>query len=251
MNIKPAPYHDLLRVMTVEDPQDPAPPGCPICKLVHRGLLAYLDDLVYSCGVDPQVRRELRLGRGLCNRHAHLFLEVVGLALGVTLINWDVLDSINEALGEVGGTGAGRRSLNANRLLRRLVPPGLRRERDRLTAALRAQRPCMACEHQASIEKIYISTLLEHVQDAALQPALRSSPGLCLPHYEQAVKWAPDAGTLETITNIERGRLAALSAELQELARKYDHRYQHEAVGPEGDSWKRSIDIITAARGVR
>jgi hypothetical protein len=246
VDTKPAPYHELLRVMTAVDPQDPALVACPICKLVRKGLVAYLDDLIYSCGVDPEVRRELRLARGLCNRHAHLFADVVGLALGTTLINWDVIDTVNEELAKHGDSEAA-----LGRVLGRLRPAGLRRRREQLLAALRPSRACMACEHQLNIEKIYINALLEHLDDAELQQALRRSPGLCLPHYVQAVEWAPDSRRLALITEIEHASLASLSAELQELARKYDHRYQNETIGAEGDSWKRSINQIVGLRGIR
>jgi hypothetical protein len=233
--------------MTVVDPQDPAPASCPICKLVRKGLVAYLDDLIYSCGVDPQVRRELRLARGLCNRHAHLFTDVVGLALGATLINWDVIDTVNEALAK----GLARQMTTQSGLARHLRFTGLRRHREQLLAASQPAGACMACDHQLKIEKIYVNALLEHLDDAELQSALRNSPALCLPHYGQAVEWAPDAHRLALVTEIEHAALAALSAELQELARKYDHRYQHETIGPEGDSWKRSLDRIVGIRGVR
>jgi hypothetical protein len=237
--------------MTATDPQDPAPRACPICKLVRKGLLAYLDDLIYSCGVDPQVRRELRLARGLCNRHAHLFTEVVGVALGVTLIDWDVIDTVNEELWKLEGSKARSAAPDAGGLLGRLATAPLRSRRERLLAVLRPQRPCMACEHQLNVEKIYVNALLAHLHDGPLQSALRASSGLCLPHYGQALQWAQDAERLTRLTEIEHAALARLSAELQELARKYDHRYQHEAVGSEGDSWKRSIDVINGLRGIR
>ncbi len=234
--------------MTVVDPRASSPPGCPICGLVHAGLLAYLDDLIYSTGVDPHVRREIRLARGLCNRHAHLFTEVVGLALGVTLVGWDVIDTVREELAKHKGTGLPDPSSG---LAERLGLRGLKGARERLIAALRPTRPCMGCEHQLTIERIYIRTLLEHLDDDTLQASLRASPGLCLPHFAQAIEWAPDARRLGVMSEIEQAALTRLSAELQELARKYDHRHQHEPVGAEGDSWRRAIDQISGARGVR
>jgi hypothetical protein len=197
------------------------------------------------------VRRELRLARGLCNRHAHLFTQVVGAALGVTLIDWDVIDTVNEELGKHKGTKAQSREPAIGQLLERLAPAQLRSRRGRLLAALRPQRPCMSCEHQLNIEKIYVNMLLEHLHDGPLQAALRDSPGLCLPHFGQALQWAPDGERLTLITEIEHATLGRLSEELQELARKYDHRHQHETIGAEGDSWRRSIDLIAGMRGIR
>ena len=212
MDTKPAPYHELLRVMTVVDPQDPTPPACPICKLVRKGLLTYLDDLIYSTGVDPQVRRELRLARGLCNRHAHLFTEVVGLALGVTLIDWDVIDTVIEELGKHKDMKTQRTLPGLGQVLDRIALGRLRGQREQLLGALRPSRGCMACEHQLNLEKIYVNALLEHLYDDPLQAALRASRGLCIPHYGQAVEWAPDAARLASITEIERGARSRPSA---------------------------------------
>jgi hypothetical protein len=248
---RPAPYHELLRVLTTVDPQDDAPPGCPVCKLVRKALLAYLDDLIYSCGVDPAVRKKLRLARGLCNRHAHLFKEVIGLALGVTLIHWDVVDTVNEAVARCltdGGEGEAR-TLPGPDLLARLRARAMQ-PRLRLLASLRPQQPCMACEHQLSAERIYLGALLTHL-DETLLAALRASPGLCLPHFEQALEWAEDRRVARQVCEVENACLTRLSAELQELARKFDHRMQSEKIGPEADSWRRAIDQVTGLRGLR
>jgi Family of unknown function (DUF6062) len=250
MDTKPAAYYDLLRVMTVDDPQDDTPRACPVCKLVQKGMLLYLDNLIYSCGVDPTVRKQIRLARGLCNRHAHLFTEVTGLALGVALIHLDVVDTINDALKPVGtsereGTSSGGKTGFP------FMRASLRGQRTRLIEALKAQSPCMGCEQQLAIEKIYLNVLLHNLDDGLLQAAFRASPGLCLPHYRQAVELAPDRGRLRLLTEIEHACLARLCVELRELTRKYDHRFTHETVGPEGDSWLRSIDQVTGRRGIR
>jgi hypothetical protein len=244
---KPLPHHDLLRTLTITDRNHEQ--LCPVCLLVRDALLAYLDDLIYSAGTDPAVRKQIRLGRGFCNRHAHLFKEGQGVALGVTLIHWDVVDTVVESLSRVQQSLRPRR-LDAiwTRLLRRVR--GQRAAAD-LLAALRPRHECLACRHQLHVEQVYLHALLDALDDEAMLAAMRASPGLCVPHFEQALRWVRDEGALATLLELQLECLGRLSGELQELARKYDHRFQHELVGPEGDSWLRSIDQLAGRRGVR
>ena len=180
--------------MTVVDPQEPMPPACPICRLVRKGLLTYLDDLIYSCGVDPQVRRELRLARGLCNRHAHLFTEVVGLALGVTLIGWDVIDTVNEDLGKHKDTKAQRSGVDFGEFSDRPRSCALAQPTRTITLRLRVLSERAWAASTSSISKRSTSTpcLSTCMTTRCKRPSARS-PGLCLPHFGQAVQWAPDA----------------------------------------------------------
>lgn len=244
---KPLPYHELLRALTITDRNDER--LCAVCFLVRDALLAYLDDLIYSAGTDPAVRKQIRQGRGFCNRHAHLFKEGQGVGLGVALIHWDVVETVAESLSRVQQT-IQPRGLQVlwNRIMGRARR---RRAAAELLVALRPQHGCLACQHQLRVEQVYLHALLDNLDDEALIAALRSSPGLCLPHFEQALGWVSDDATLATLLGLQLHSLGRLSGELQELARKFDHRFQHEVIGAEGDSWLRSIDQVTGRRGIR
>lgn len=72
-----------------------------------------------------------------------------------------------------------------------------------------------------------------------------------MPHLRQALPAAPDEAALRRLVEIELECLGRLRGELRELTRKFDHRFKHEAVGPEGDAWLRAIDQVSGKRGVR
>lgn len=57
-----APYHMLLEAFTLD--------GCPICTLIERNVVRYLDMLIHENVNDIDFRNELRQAGGFCNRHA-------------------------------------------------------------------------------------------------------------------------------------------------------------------------------------
>jgi hypothetical protein len=240
------PYHELLATLAHADRSEPA--ACPVCRLAQRALLLWIEDLVYSFGVDPQVRREVRLSRGLCNRHAHLLVEIRGVALGVSLIHLDVIDTVCEDLEKEAGAGIGGAQGLRDRLRRGAA---ILRLKDAVRAAVAPRRSCLACEHQREVEELYLQTLLRHLDEAGLAAAFAASPGLCLPHFSQAAGLASDARTLRLLAGAEREHLARLRDELAEFARKNDHRNLGERVGPEADAWIRSIGQVSGLGGVR
>ena len=171
------------------------------------------------------------------------------MGLGVALIHWDVVETVAESLARVQRT---LRPRGLNAVWKRLVSRARgQRAAAELLAALRPQHECLACRHQLHVEQVYLHALLDNLDDEAMRAALRSSPGLCLPHFEQALGWVSDDATLAALLEAQLDSLGRLSSELQELARKFDHRFQHEVIGAEGDSWLRSIDQVTGRRGIR
>lgn len=246
------PYHELLAAITRPDPAESA--ACPVCRLARRALLLWIEDLVYSFGVDPQVRREVRLARGLCNRHAHLLTEIRGMALGVSLIHLDVIDTVREELEKEAGESQmpdGREDATRGPVARLRRGATVSRLKQRARSAVAPARSCLACEHQREVEELYLQTLLRHLGEAELAVAFAASPGLCLPHFDQAAGLAPDAPTLRRLISAQRAHLARLRDELAEFARKNDHRHLDERVGPEADAWIRSIDHVAALDGLR
>jgi hypothetical protein len=243
-------YHELLAATARPDEAEPV--ACPVCRLARRALLLWIEDLVYSFGVDPQVRREVRLGRGLCNRHAHLLTEIRGMPLGVSLIHLDVIDTVCEELAKGTAAPQGLVVPGARGLIERLRRgAAVLRAKEAVRAAVAPAQTCLACEHQREVEELYLQTLLRHLSEAELAAAFAASPGLCLPHFQQATDLAPDVPTLRLLIDMERECLARLRDELAEFARKNDHRNLGERVGREADAWIRSIDQVTGLDGVR
>src|SRR2546421_183227 len=68
-----------------------------------------------------------------------------------------------------------------------------------------------------------------------------SSPGLCFEHFKLAWDAAPSLADRELLLKVQRSAAGSLLDELREHVRKHDHKFSHEAKGPERDSWQRAI----------
>ncbi|MBI3763863.1 MAG: hypothetical protein HY260_18620, partial [Chloroflexi bacterium] len=75
--------------------------------------------------------------------------------------------------------------------------------------------------------------------------------GLCLAHLRRALELTRSESAFETLVTLERERLTAFLAELDEFLRKNDYRFRDEGFGPEGNSWRRAIAWIVGQEGMR
>lgn len=194
--------------------------GCPICRLGQEVAKRFLDVLLYEGVNDPGLRTELRASRGMCHRHAWEMAEIQGGALGIAIIQRDVL---NSAIKEIEGS-------------------------DNPAERLGPQRSCPACAQEEEMERLYPSELLRSLDDAQLGPAFAASAGLCLPHLRQALTLAKGEKRAEALLDAQRAIWQRLLGELSEFIRKNDYRFTAEGFGAEGDSWLRALAALSGDR---
>lgn len=218
-------YSDLIEACTKT--------GCPLCRVSLAFVRSYLDNTMYEHVNDPGVRAALRDARGYCNTHAWMLTEGHGVALGIGIIQRDLLNTVLEAI-DVAPLGRGVRQY-ARSILQRLRPSA----------------GCPACAHRRTMEDIAIQTLLKYLDDAQLAAALDETSGLCLPHFSRALELVQEFEQLERLLHFQRHALEGLCDELSELIRKHDYRFTDEGFGREGDSWLRAIGITSAERRAR
>lgn len=211
-------YYNLLDAL----PQ----PGCALCRLGHEVEVKYIEDVLYSKTTAISTRAEWREARGLCLTHAKQ-LDQIGHALGVSLFYQDITLTLKEVLERASPQEAVRKR-GKRRLLERLAP----------------EVECPACAYRAMLEAVYIETLLDHLVDPEFVNKLRKADPLCLAHLLDAVDVVPDAESFRTLRDVQIEHWEQLIAELNEFARKNDHRFQHESVGKEGTAWLRAVDAI-------
>ena len=210
-----------------------AQPGCPVCRLTRHAVQRYLDSVLYEGVNDPGVREGLRQARGYCHEHAGQLTDHTGQALGVAILQRDVVET---ALEQTATMPLGRNARQrARRLLQRLQPTA----------------ECPACAHRRATEDHVLQALLQHNADETLAAALADSAGLCLPHFRRALELTTDAGALGRLVDLQRRTLTWLRDELSEFIRKNDYRFRDEGFGPEGDSWRRASGIVSGERGER
>jgi hypothetical protein len=179
-------------------------PGCAICRLALRSVVRLMTSIAYEQVNDIGMRNELRRAHGFCNQHAFQWLREARSVLGTALIYRDVLQS---AMHELESRGD---------LLRSFARRGQR------------ERGCPACRTQSEAEARYVETLLALVaDDAGARSALEASDGLCRRHALAAVRLGR-AGS-EHVAQRTRQVVEALVHDLDEIIRKEDYRFRHEA----------------------
>ncbi|HEY8286623.1 MAG TPA: DUF6062 family protein [Chloroflexota bacterium] len=223
-------YHQLMEAF--------AKPGCPVCRIVEEALLRYLDMLIHENVNDIPFRDELRQAGGFCCDHAWWLVDRVrGAALGTAIMYRDVLHSLDQrlALAVTSGTlSTGRRRRGLTTLL-----------------GGRAGQSCPMCLVREREESAYLGTFADHCSEWRFLEGYESSAGLCFGHLEVALAGRRDHETARSLVTSHRKIVARMLHELDEFQRKTDYRFHDEAIGAEGDSWQRAVELVNGRPGVR
>ena len=168
----------------------------------------------------------LRDARGLCHRHAWRLAGWRGSTVGAAIVYHDVVNTLAKVLEQQGSC---RGSPSQPRLPRQSSESLGRMSRlsSRARGADSVQsKPCWPTS-----------------SNPTSRPPTRPAPASACPHFGQVLAQANDTQA----RLLEAWQLAIwrkLHAELGELIRKNDHRYQGEPVGAEADSWLRAIAAV-------
>lgn len=203
--------------------------GCPLCHLTARDEQRFLDSLTYERILDIPTREALQKARGLCPPHARAWRAVQGCALSAALV---YRSAVKELLAET-------EHLPPRTLFSRASAPR------QLAETLMPRGPCPVCSVGEGTVKRYAEVLLQELRFAEVQAALARAGGLCLPHLRAALGAFGPAQGYTALLAAQREAWTALMAELDEFIRKNDHRFQHEPMGDERDSWLRALDALT------
>ncbi len=219
-------FYDLLETLLQ--------PGCAVCNLCERDVNRFLDSHLYEYVNTPDTHVAMRASRFLCNQHTHQLVHYGASVLGIAILEASVLWELLR-LAEVPSGGAfARLRGGTHSTADRLEPTG----------------SCMACDVLTRAEKDHIRVLAELVTDARMGEAFRDSAGLCLPHFRLALRAAPSAAQQERLLEMQMAIWRDLKAELDMFANKYDINHAHEAMGEEGDSWRRALEMLAGRKGI-
>jgi hypothetical protein len=227
--MKPLNYYDFLEYFSK--------PGCLICNLVGRDVHRYLDSLMYEYVNAPVTHEAMRASRGLCAQHSDQLQDYGASVLGIAILQSAILDEVLKISAAGGGGGLGRLRLGG-------------KKGAGLAENLEPDAPCSACEILAKSQQLHVDALAWHIDDADLAAAYQASNGLCLPHFRDVLRAAPNAANVEKLVAIQTGIWQKLKAELDEFARKYDINHADEMMGEEGNSWRRALGLIAGERGI-
>jgi hypothetical protein len=212
--------------------------GCVVCRLALRSVARLLQSVAYEQVNDINLRARLRKRRGFCTLHAHQWLRESHNVLGTAIIYKDVLEA---ALRDLDSPSAnGQRS----RLLRGLLGPSSAEPSD--------ASPCPACQTQAEAEARYLEVLQTLLAtDAACVAQFDASDGLCRQHTLNAVRSGRPG--VEPLLARARQIVVELVEQLDEVIRKEDYRFRHEArsdaertAPARATAWAAGLDGLTS-----
>ena len=206
---------------------------CPICSLNDRDEFRYIDTALYDQVTNVTWRAQIRDARGFCAPHTTRILTEGRSALGVALIDDDLLKTLREALGatssERGGAwGRVRGALGGKRS----------------AGAVRGTRPCPLCLHLKQQTPVHLRSLLQDLATDAGRVAYAASPGLCVPHLIGTLEGGDPPEGLPFLVEHQQRCWERLGDELQEFIRKSDYQFSGEPIGDERDAWRRAFRLL-------
>jgi hypothetical protein len=218
-----------------------AQPGCAACRLEQRSVERFLSNQLYENVNSIPLRDRLRASRGFCREHAWLGVDKhLGDALGYAIIYHDVVNAVLRQLDD-----ALTQPPQGWASLQRRISEKLSGLAGTVIHAFTPRKPCPVCQEREDITRMIITALVKALGDPAMLKALEASDGLCFLHLRMTLEAAQqDTTGFGNLVAMHRGKLESLRDELKEQIRKNDHRYIHEVLGPEGDSWRRAIAMV-------
>lgn len=198
--------------------------ACPFCILELRSVERYLTNILYENVNNPSVRKELKLARGYCHRHAHKLLEY-GDGLGTATIYADQVEAFWNTLQHC-------------------------RKKHRNQLDWHPSKPCPACVIQEESRHRYMETFLEWLDDQEMRETVENGGMLCIPHLKMIIDQCHSPAQREILLSLHEKKYKSLLEEIHEFIRKHDYRFAHEPYGTEANSWRRAIHMISGEKGV-
>ncbi|MBA3869418.1 MAG: hypothetical protein H0X30_09700 [Anaerolineae bacterium] len=229
MTALPMNFHNLIETFPAS--------GCVVCNLVQRDVNRFLDSHLYEYVNTPETHADIRGSRGLCATHSGHLVEFGASVLGITILHAAVMDELLKTVAEPNRAASafGRlRGSTGSTLANRLEPT----------------EQCMACQALERAESQHTNSIAEYINDQRMHDAYAASEGLCLPHFRQVLRAAPDTAHTDLLLKLQIPKWRDLKAELDMLAKKYDVNHADEVVGQEADSWRRALIMVSGNRDV-
>jgi len=184
---------------------------CPICFLAERSVARQIDGLFHEMVNDAGVATELKRSGGFCEKHSEQILRT-DESLGIAIIYKRLLDVFIVLLQKTN-----------------IIP--------KLAS-------CPLCETYSEAEQRYLHSLLDHWEE--LKESFIAASILCVNHTQNALAAAGKRSKIKNeLLGVQIKKLGELSAELEELCRKYDYRFNDEKWGKEKDAWQRAVKLMS------
>ena len=222
---------------------------CPLCLINDKIEAASVEYFLGESVMEPSQRIEVN-EKGFCGRHFKLMFDA-GNRLGLALMTHTYMKNTVtrlEALMKRAQDAAGE----GRPVFKRIVGKkdgGLQQVADEIRSM---EDACVMCQRVRENMERYVYTVLYMYKNEADFPALfEKSKGMCLKHYTEAVRMAPEhlsgqalKNFISVLNNIESTNLKRVADELEWFTRKFDYRNEDKPWGNSRDAVERSINKL-------
>jgi len=213
--------------------------GCPVCSLVIRDGLSYLDSMMYERIMDVPTRMELIDSFGLCNWHTWQLSRLPPISspdLGYAILASDLLGKFHR----LAGTGASRRGGSLKGVF------------GKKTGGIRSRikrKGCPVCGHVGQFESYHLGQLLDQLAEDEFLNSFRVSQGICLPHFLVAEEHCSDHPNFGVLREIQAAIAKSLRETLQRYIDKHDYRRRENFTPAEAKAGRVAMEFLSGKPG--
>lgn len=208
--------------------------GCFLCDAVITDSENILNSLFGEGDADEEIREEIILAGGLCNWHAWRATFILSAPDELAILYHSLVEKLNSTTSQLIKT------LEETREPRLFFPRWL----------ARTDGICPVCKWNHTLEKSYLSDLLDFFRDDEFALEFQKSFGLCLPHLQMAADEFPQHSNLSTLLETEQKKFSALQVGLSGFNRKRDSQPARETKDSDRASWRQAIELFVGKRGL-
>jgi len=189
---------------------------CPLCRAAHKLDREYMWHFFDERSSDERALDEVATARGFCAVHAEQLRRIEVDGLKSTIAISDAYEHTLRALAaDLGALDLG----------------------DGLTVAR-----CPACANRdGGVARNARYLLDELAENADFRERFRTSPGLCIPHFQLAWETTSTSDERALLRDTQLDAVQSLLVEVREHLRKQRAEFRHEPPGTEADSWQRAL----------
>lgn len=214
-------------------------PGCPLCGLVVRDGLSYLDSMMYERIMDVPTRMELMDSFGLCSWHTWQLSRLPQISspdLGYAILASDLLGKFHRLAATVPGR-SGRRLKGV-----------FGKKRGGIGSRIKRQS-CPACAHVARFESYHMRQLLDQFLDEEVSKRYGASQGICLPHFFMAEGEFSAHPNFNKLRESQAAMAKALRDTLERYIDKHDYRKREKFTPAEAKAGRAAMEFLCGKPG--
>ncbi|MER3446371.1 MAG: hypothetical protein C4291_05765 [Candidatus Dadabacteria bacterium] len=216
---------------------------CPVCLLCDEDLryfyrwyfIEYYHDTTW-------IDRTLN-SRGFCNRHSWDLIRM-GKGHEMSVVYEYLVKSALVKLGRLyKELKKYKPESRINKVIRKITGKKHIQRLEEAKKQLEPSETCPICKSISNKATEWIHNLIMDLEDERVKGLYYNSQGLCMNHFNQAIKFASPK-SLEILIQKQVEVLRKLNDDLEEYWRKTDYRYSHESKGKEQTAWIRAIKFF-------